>query len=1308
MNKKQKLKNAVILGLLMSSVTASSAWAFDLWEGNWYPEGLRIQGLNHLYNGIDKDITIKCHNDSIWLGTSVAIWGVGSHVADANAQIDVGSLDISVRSYVGDNLAVKDEISAGILAGAERVDSSFQGDPNHKANINVNAEDNIKINSLTRNGASGYGIYAKKNGTVNVNSQNGDVEINSSKGLSSYVHDDGALIHTYKIQDADYANSKAYGIATVDGGNVSVNAVNGNITIDSYIENVSDLAGYKNFDKYNEQLQKSDIYGISNTKGIVDLSANNGVISIDAHSNNGTANAIFTSSNEKTILSSKYNMIFATADGDGKAYGIYATNGAQVDITGDTYVSGDDGAIVVSGDGINTFGDGEQEKQFTVDGNLTAISSDGTAVSVGKGASMSVDGNGKVNYLIGKEGSLLVQGDVYYGSSTTFHTETNADYNVKVDGGNLTIAGDVDMQGGYKGLNIDGGSAYLGKEGADNYIYAGGKLPGDTNINNAARAVEIENGGSLTLTGAMNRVAAGDITVVADDRILADENIDLVYGSGYSYNIKGDADSDVTITGDNNIALGAIRVDSATDESAGGASFTMTGNNYIGSSTHGIDNEHLVSAVYTDQNGKVTLDATTAQGNKNIIVSDFDFVEDHDDDSERTVWAKEGVIEIKGTTIIKSSNAEHYYDGSGNVTNSKGIAITAGGSNRPNDSGENIEMSDATGSVSLEYSDGSKIYGDIVAGINGTINIKQYFADGVDNSKNGLYLEGNALAGNGGKLNLDLGNGGVWYGRADDYQDAGKNTAHGGGDEVETSFYNPAFNNKIEEAGTVNITMGEGSEWHLTGQSWVTSLDVSKSNGDALIDMTHVDNKTHALTIKELIGSNNKDSVADVTFKMGLHYDDLANSDMIYIKNASGTYDVELESLTGVENIDDLKYMRFATIKGDASFKNVYMTDKGLFNIAFDVASEDYNAEDTKNNEKYNGEKFGENKPGNSNVEDFFKDESGTETMNMVETDNAAKDDSMEGVKNWYLSNVKSKDLSDAGKTVVNMSKVNYNNAIYMDRFNKRMGEARFIDGDEGMWVRMRHDRIGKDNEFRIMNTMYEVGYDAKQVKEDGEHRVGVAIDYMDGSSEYTGVGGSGDISRKGIWMYDTWMGEKGHYRDLVAKWGHLSNDFTLYRDGKEITGDYSNNVYSISAEFGKKNDIGKNWYFEPQVQLQYARLTDADYVTSQGTEVSLDAINSLIARAGFRLGKDLGECSTLYFKADVLHEFLGDQGIYAKDDTGSMNVTYGNEGTWCDIGFGFATAMSKTSYAYLDVETSLGNDYDKTYQINAGLQWTF
>lgn len=297
------------------------------------------------------------------------------------------------------------------------------------------------------------------------------------------------------------------------------------------------------------------------------------------------------------------------------------------------------------------------------------------------------------------------------------------------------------------------------------------------------------------------------------------------------------------------------------------------------------------------------------------------------------------------------------------------------------------------------------------------------------------------------------------------------------------------------------------------------------------------------------------------------------------------------------------------------------------------------------------------------------------------------------------------------------MSRANYSNAIYMDRLNKRLGEARYINGeeDQGMWVRIRHDRIGKDNAFRSQNTMYELGYDEKQECDNGERRVGFAVDYMHGDTSYSNISGKGEIDRYGLWLYDTWMGDKGHYADYVAKWGHLKNDFGIYAAGvkDKITGDYSNNVFSISAEYGRKKDIGNDWYFEPQVQAQLARVTGADYETSQGTKVSVDGINSLVGRAGFRFGKDFGEekQSTVYLKADVMHEFLGDQDISLKDKTSDGNwstLSYENEGTWYDVGFGFATKMSKNSYAFMDFEKSFGHDNDETYQINAGMQWSF
>ena len=91
------------------------------------------------------------------------------------------------------------------------------------------------------------------------------------------------------------------------------------------------------------------------------------------------------------------------------------------------------------------------------------------------------------------------------------------------------------------------------------------------------------------------------------------------------------------------------------------------------------------------------------------------------------------------------------------------------------------------------------------------------------------------------------------------------------------------------------------------------------------------------------------------------------------------------------------------------------------------------------------------------------------------------------------------------------------------------------------------------------MNTMYEVGYDVKQPTDNGEHRIGMAIDYMRGSTTYDDIMGKGETKRYGLWLYDTWLGEKGHYVDYVAKWGHLSNDFdiTAKTTGEKINGDY-------------------------------------------------------------------------------------------------------------------------------------------------------
>lgn len=706
------------------------------------------------------------------------------------------------------------------------------------------------------------------------------------------------------------------------------------------------------------------------------------------------------------------------------------------------------------------------------------------------------------------------------------------------------------------------------------------------------------------------------------------------------------------------------------------------------------------------------------------------------------IWAgKNGEITVEDLRIVSNGNNSYglaatngnlIYD-TDDAENKYGSTVTLNGTNNT------IVMGIINDDDSVTKTEGSKaiyadsqygvvksgdagigkfyIVGDIVAENGGTITLDvtgdeqnslqgDIIAYGTQSNKNALVnlttvanmkYQGDALAANGGVVDVTLGNGSVWSGRADDYQDAASSdwsASHAAN--LETKFSGTVTGN-----GTVNVDMGTGSTWNVTGQSWITNL-----KGENNYIMMDGDNTGgYALHIEKIENAN--------TFIMNVRPD--ATGDMLYIKDGTGAKQnlVINNSAEVLEHMDVGDAVRFATVtNAGRGFNNgefvdmpaqtfgrsTRISDAGIFNVDFDIAYNDYSKEMTGDvsaghDEAYNGSNFTGDKPGDAYVDEVY---------------------GKENAQNVYIvrKSVTKDNQSDAGKTIINMSRANYKNAIYMDRLNKRMGEMRYVDGEEeqGLWVRLRHDRIGQSGDFRSMNTMYELGYDVKQPASSGEHRIGMAIDYMDGSTTYDDILGKGETKRYGLWLYDTWLGEKGHYTDYIVKWGHLSNEFDISAktSGEKISGDYSNNVFSVSAEYGKKNDMGNNWYFEPQAQLQLARVTGADYVTTQGSKVSVDGINSLIGRAGFRIGRDMNENSTVYLKADLLHEFMGDQTVTAADATGTLREEFDNKGTWYDVGFGFAAKMSKNSYAFLDFERSFGNDNDETYQINAGLQWSF
>ena len=442
------------------------------------------------------------------------------------------------------------------------------------------------------------------------------------------------------------------------------------------------------------------------------------------------------------------------------------------------------------------------------------------------------------------------------------------------------------------------------------------------------------------------------------------------------------------------------------------------------------------------------------------------------------------------------------------------------------------------------------------------------------------------------------------------------------------------------------------------------------------------------------------------------------DSDYIFIGKGSGTHDVQFNSK--VANLDKMQPNADPTKEDRLYFANVADADSGIVLDSSTVkalAQEKIEDADKIYVHKYEvkSEKVADASSNASTSKKAVKKAASTATANGSGT-------------NWYIH--KTEDVeekakpeptpapkpepkpSEAFKVIEDVQYANYALGTELDRLNKRMGEARYVDGkDHGIWARIKRTRQGIDNAFENNYTMYQVGNTARihDKNDQGKHYREVALDYIKGKSNLTRVNGTGDNERVSGSAFDTWLGEKGHYRDIVVRFGRIRNSYDIGNSqGKEMSADYHNNFGSISLEYGRKKDMQKGWYIEPQSQLQVARIGSASYHTKQGIFNHQDAITSIIGRLGFRLGyENAAKTRNYYFKADVMHEFDGDRAITASDKYGySLRKDYDGQRTWGDVGVGADIKTGKDSYFWLDLERSFGSGISRTWQINGGFSW--
>lgn len=265
---------------------------------------------------------------------------------------------------------------------------------------------------------------------------------------------------------------------------------------------------------------------------------------------------------------------------------------------------------------------------------------------------------------------------------------------------------------------------------------------------------------------------------------------------------------------------------------------------------------------------------------------------------------------------------------------------------------------------------------------------------------------------------------------------------------------------------------------------------------------------------------------------------------------------------------------------------------------------------------------------------------------------------------------------------------------------NKRLGEVRASEGNQGIWARMargqsKYGAQGIKNQYNY----YQLGYDSK-ISDDWI--LGGAFTYTDGDSSYTN--GSGTNKHTGFAVYGSNLRDDGSFIDLIAKYAHMKNDFDV--NGGVGSGDYSTNGLSFSAEYGKRFHQESYW-IEPQAELTYGRVSSADFMTKNGASVHQDSMDSLVGRLGFSLGKDIKQ-GNVYVRASYLYDFQGDTSVTMSKGGAATPFKTDLGGGWWEFGVGTNLDLGHDTHFYLDVETTAGGDVDTPWQWNAGVRYSF